>query len=154
MAIYMWREWPVIAEDYVAQAFSVSTTKENAWYWVSITPNKECELTKIIFWWAITWTLKITQWDSASASWTTYYITNISEFTLDTPIQLTANTNYTVTVNVNPTWGSSYKTMHRSDSVIDFPVEWTNIKYNWCIYNSSLITRWYAWNIKWLTTIS
>jgi hypothetical protein len=158
MAIYMWREWPVEATDYAAEVFSAWSTKDNAWYWVSITPNKDCELTKVIFWWAITWTLKITQWDSASASGTTYSISNISEFTLDTPMQLTANTNYTVTVNVNPTWGSSYKTMYNwkdsGGNVIDFPVEWTNITYNWRIYNSSLNTRWYAWNIKWLTTIS
>ena len=76
MGIYMWEGW----WDYATTTATGEWDNTSYYFGVCFRPNKNCSLDKVKFlWWnAISWTLKISQWDYAGYSGTMYSITTMN----------------------------------------------------------------------------
>jgi hypothetical protein len=94
---------------------------------------------------ATSWTLKIAQWNYASASGTTYSINDQWEYTLSTPYQITAWNSYVVSIKL-----SSWSAWWTVDGAT-FPITWTAVRYDyWTIsYGSTQYTSKF-WFLKYL----
>lgn len=132
--------------DYINETWAWETWQNTNWYYygIAFTPKVNCTLDKIIFWWSTSGTLKITQSDYASSAWTTYSISNVSEYILSTQMQLTANTRYTISVN----WTTTY-----SNDIINYPISWTNVTFDYITMSyGNQGYNWFGQTVRWIQT--
>lgn len=142
--------------DYYVKTYDYKWTNSSYYYWVCITPNKDCSISAISFQggsnFSSNWTLKIAQWSYPNVNWTTYSITTSNTpdwiYTLWTPYQLTANTKYFISFKGNTNSDGTEK-----DNVSWYPFVWTNITFNYASnsYQNSKMTN-YAFDIAWVQT--
>lgn len=136
--------------DILYNGYRGTTWATNYYYGVKFTALKSWSIKKVSFMYpnAHTWTLKIAAWNYATASGTTYTLTTSNTpswvYTLDTPFQITAGNNYSVSIASSNWWYES--------SWVTYPVTWTAVKYDYgtsSINNNQLTSMYYA--IKSLT---
>lgn len=139
--------------QYVNKVINETHSTTSYYYWVCFTPNKNCKITEVKFLWdyPYNWVLRILQWNYADGSWTAYTINSNNNpswvYTLETPYQLTANTNYVVCLIWNWVWSKP----SNNNAMTWYPVKCRDITYNYATTNYNKIPfTWNAYYISWL----